>query len=292
MNKACIWLLAVLTLTGSAYGTLVDVVAAGHDDNDSSGTITPGDVVHIKIVSKVIIVAIDFGLQVNGPGTLAEKGTTPGEQMAHHADFDFWYQSDPLIDCNSISDFSGGTFPPYIALPVPGETVDLVWNLKVICGNPGDINVDLQLIGTSAYKNNDIEPDYSYLAEPNLGDLLIQVEQAPPGKELNVIVVGDNGSVEPSQGTFPQGAAVPLSAIPDPNYRVKYWSGTDNNRSLLHINTVTMNKNKTVKVKFEPIPDDGIRKALFKAGKTRELQKDSLLILGTLSAGQQDILDA
>ncbi len=299
LKKTWILLLAVLLLTGSAYGTLVDVVVASHDDNDLSGTYTSGDVIHIKIVSSVIITAIDFSLQVNGNGTLAEKGTHPTERMGHHAGFSIWYPypDQLVIDNNSISILSGAA----LSAITPGAegTVDLVWNLKIVCGDPGTINVDLQLNGTSLYKNDPGDLFYSEFTEDDLGDLLIQVQ----GKELTVQVVGDNGTIqvngdddtittEPLKITFPLGAVVQLKANPDPGYRVKSWNGAYDRKSMRNTNTVTMNKNKRVKVKFEPIPDDGIRKALLKAGKTRELQKDSFLILGTLSAAQSDILDA
>ena len=288
IKKTWIVLLLVLALNVSTYGTLVDVVIDSYDDNDLSGTLTPGDEVHIKIVSSVYISSIGFGLQVTGNGTLAERGAALDERIAHHDDFAVWYPypNDLVIDANSIADLSGGSF---IDIPPPA---DLVWNLKIICGDPGSINVDLQLNNMSMYKNDPGDLDYSFLTEEDLGDLALEVLQAPPGKVLTVEVIGGHGTVDPSQGEFPEGLQVSLTAIPEAGYRVKQWIGANNRSSLLNTNTVTMTKSHKVKVKFEPIPADQVTKALFKAGKTRDAQTDSFLILGALSASQQDILNA
>ena len=74
IKKTWILLLLVLALNVSAYGTLVDVVIDSYDDNDLSGDITPGDEVHIKIVSSVYISIIDFGLQVTGNSVSVNVG--------------------------------------------------------------------------------------------------------------------------------------------------------------------------------------------------------------------------
>jgi chitodextrinase len=49
-----------------------------------------------------------------------------------------------------------------------------------------------------------------------------------------------------------QGTVVFLTAIPDPDYRVWYWEGTDDDTSKALTNTVTMNSDKKVFVAFEP----------------------------------------
>ena len=288
IKKTWIILLLVLALNTSTYGTLVDVVIDSYDDNDLSGTLTPGDEVHIKIVSSVYISSIGFGLQVTGPGTLAERGAALDERIAHNDNFAVWYPypNDLVIDANSIDELAGGSF---IDISPPA---DLVWNLKIICGDPGSINVDLQLNNMSMYKNDPGDIDYSLMTEDDLGDLTLEVLQAPPGKVLTVEVIGGHGTVDPSQGEFPEGLQVQLTAVPEAGYRLKQWIGADDKTSLLNTNTVTMNKDQTVKVKFEPTPEDEVTKALFKAGKTRDAQTDSFLILGTLSASQQDVLDA
>ena len=70
MLKKTLFLLSVMVLLAAAPvgATVVDVINDGYDDNDSSGSITSGDVVHIKVVSSVLISSIDFSLAVTGPG--------------------------------------------------------------------------------------------------------------------------------------------------------------------------------------------------------------------------------
>ncbi len=69
--------------------------------------------------------------------------------------------------------------------------------------------------------------------------------------QLTTIVVGGHGTLDPNSG--PQYAGViKLTAHPDEGYRVRGWSGTDNDRSWSNNNTVTLYSDKTVMVAFEP----------------------------------------
>ena len=68
-------------------------------------------------------------------------------------------------------------------------------------------------------------------------------------------VIGGNGTLDPGSGAFEQGTVVPLTAIPDTGYRVKAWTGTDqDSASGSDGNVVTMNGDRNVTVEFEPIP--------------------------------------
>jgi hypothetical protein len=71
---------------------------------------------------------------------------------------------------------------------------------------------------------------------------------------LTASVVGANGSVSPTSGTYAAGTVVDLTATPDTGYHVKAWTGTDDDSSTANTNTVTMNSNKTVTVEFEAVP--------------------------------------
>ncbi len=71
---------------------------------------------------------------------------------------------------------------------------------------------------------------------------------------LNASVVGGHGSVSPTSGSYAVGTVVMLTATPNTGYRVKAWSGTNNDSSTSNTNTVTMNSNKTATVEFEEIP--------------------------------------
>ncbi|MCK4886947.1 MAG: right-handed parallel beta-helix repeat-containing protein [Planctomycetes bacterium] len=81
--------------------------------------------------------------------------------------------------------------------------------------------------------------------------------------ELTASVVSGNGTVSPESGSFAADSIVGLTATPTGGYRVKQWTGTDNDALKTTANQVTMNSNKTVTVEFETIPaiiyvdDDG-----------------------------------
>jgi predicted outer membrane repeat protein len=78
----------------------------------------------------------------------------------------------------------------------------------------------------------------------------------PPIQYTLVIFVVGHGTVEPNQwpevNYYDPGTLVSLKAIPDPNYRVRRWTGTDNDTSASVLNSVTMYSNRTVRVEFEP----------------------------------------
>ena len=102
--------------------------------------------------------------------------------------------------------------------------------------------------------------DYAYVTM--LSDKTVTVEFVRDNfVRLDVQVVGSNGSVVPKRKTFDR-ADYPddwpveqeLEAIPDEGYRVRRWTGTDDDTSTDLINYVTMNWSKTVTVEFEEVP--------------------------------------
>jgi hypothetical protein len=88
----------------------------------------------------------------------------------------------------------------------------------------------------------------------------VTVTQAGTGIQqytLSASVIGGNGSVTPTGGTYDTGTIVLLTATPiNSDYRVKAWSGTDDDSLTSNTNTVTMNDNKNVTVEFELINPD------------------------------------
>ncbi|MHC4499193.1 MAG: S8 family serine peptidase, partial [Planctomycetota bacterium] len=74
-----------------------------------------------------------------------------------------------------------------------------------------------------------------------------------PVHQLTTVVLGGHGSVTPASGLRFEGR-INLLAIPDPNYRVKRWTGTDYNTSTEPNNIVTLDRDKLVTVSFE-LPD-------------------------------------
>ena len=71
---------------------------------------------------------------------------------------------------------------------------------------------------------------------------------------LNASVSGGHGTVSPTSGSYDKGTVVNLAASPESGYRLKAWSGTDNDSLTTTANTVAMNSNRTVAVEFELIP--------------------------------------
>ena len=67
---------------------------------------------------------------------------------------------------------------------------------------------------------------------------------------------GAGGSIIPVPGDtdYDDGDEVPLTATPFEGWRVKAWTGTDNDASTENTNTVTMSSDQDVTVQFEQIP--------------------------------------
>jgi len=84
------------------------------------------------------------------------------------------------------------------------------------------------------------------------GDVWNFTTEAKATYILNTYVIGGNGIIE-SGGIYESGTVVSLTAYPVDNYRIKSWSGTDDDSSTDTTNAVTMTGPKTVTVEFEPI---------------------------------------
>ena len=63
-------------------------------------------------------------------------------------------------------------------------------------------------------------------------------------------VIGGNGTISPTSGTYAEGTRVALTARPNNGYCVLEWNGTNNDSSTSTSNAVTMNSNKNVTVQF------------------------------------------
>ncbi len=91
----------------------------------------------------------------------------------------------------------------------------------------------------------------------NFVDLGYHYPEGFPRYELTVTIIEDpcdpgiHGTVDPNSGMFYEGAVVPLIADPCDGYRVKEWSGTDDDLSIEPNSTVTMTEDKDVTVEFE-----------------------------------------
>jgi hypothetical protein len=81
---------------------------------------------------------------------------------------------------------------------------------------------------------------------------------------------------------------VTLTAAPADGYRIKAWTGTDDNWSTGSTNTVTMTQDQTVTVQFAAMPT--IEKCVVKAGNKENT--DSLQLSGSFAADDSDIENA
>ncbi|MBP7051627.1 MAG: S8 family serine peptidase [Phycisphaerae bacterium] len=72
--------------------------------------------------------------------------------------------------------------------------------------------------------------------------------------QLTVTIIGGHGTVQPLGGRYHELQTVTLTAIPDPNYRVRVWTGTDDDPAWDdNTNTVTFSGSDiAVTVEFEP----------------------------------------
>ncbi|TSA52758.1 MAG: hypothetical protein D4R45_06590, partial [Planctomycetaceae bacterium] len=71
--------------------------------------------------------------------------------------------------------------------------------------------------------------------------------------QLNITVTG-NGTVEPGSGTYRQYEVVQLKADPNEGYRIKSWTGTEDDSSLEPDKTLTMIADTNISIEFELIP--------------------------------------
>jgi uncharacterized repeat protein (TIGR01451 family) len=72
---------------------------------------------------------------------------------------------------------------------------------------------------------------------------------------LTGTVAGGHGTISPTSGDFEHGTVVSLLATPDHHYRVKRWTGTNNDASAAASNSVTMDRNRSVAVEFALAPN-------------------------------------
>jgi len=78
---------------------------------------------------------------------------------------------------------------------------------------------------------------------------------AIPAKTLKLnITVAGNGSVEPDSGTYRQYEVVSLKADPNEGFRIKSWTGTEDDSSLEPDKTIMMIADTDISIEFELIP--------------------------------------
>ncbi len=84
----------------------------------------------------------------------------------------------------------------------------------------------------------------------------VTFEKIPQSYVLSAAVAGGIGTILPTGGTYESGTIVTLTAKPDRHYRVKKWTGTNDDTSTNSVNAVTMNDDHAVTVTFESKPNE------------------------------------
>ncbi len=80
-------------------------------------------------------------------------------------------------------------------------------------------------------------------------DLTVSAQFTVSSHSLATSSLG-GGSVTPTAGVYDYGSVVTLTAIPDVNYHVSSWHGTDDDASVSNTNIVTIDSDKNVYVQF------------------------------------------
>ena len=173
------------------------------------------------------------------------------------------FNPDLVQEYSVVADFTGGN----------GDSVALTGNGVVIdpdINRDDFVNIfDFALLSEQWLNSNCIESnhcsgaDIDYSGSVEISDLTILAENWLAGEEytLELFVSGnsiDMGWVECSYDDLTYGSVVQLTATPYDGYRVKSWTGTDDDTSMSNNNTVTMVSDKKVIVEFEKVPTDNL----------------------------------
>jgi hypothetical protein len=180
---------------------------------------------------------------------------------------------------------TGGSTMPWIAQVIDGSS----W-LSITSGASG---TDSGTIQASFTVNSSVSSRIGTIRVTAAGATGspkdVTVTQAGTGIQqytLSASVIGGNGSVSPTSGTYDAGTVVTLTATPvSSDYRVKVWTGTDDDSSKSNSNTVTMNSNKNVTVEFELIQNN--HTPVLDAIGNKSVSENSLLSF-TISATDAD----
>ncbi|MFA5864514.1 MAG: immune inhibitor A domain-containing protein [Phycisphaerae bacterium] len=141
-----------------------------------------------------------------------------------------------------------GTVTPRVGLYDPNTTVPLVaipeqgYSVRAWTGT--DNNSSTENTNTVTM-NKSKQVTVSFRKAP---DILYSISASV------VSGVNGHGILWPLALQYLSGTEVVVSCLPDDGYRVKAWTGTDNDSLKTNTNTVTMNDNATITVEFEVVP--------------------------------------
>jgi len=153
--------------------------------------------------------------------------------------------SEPLFMRGPLGDY-------YLSQTVAGQLID---SPCVDAGNPGtdiSLQIDTYTTRTDGVADGgvvDIGAHY-----PALPARLIQLNVTVVDAGVPVDPNLAKGYVEPGSGVYRQYEVVQLKAHPDPGYRVRAWTGTDDDSSKKTDNSLTIVADANVTIEFEKIP--------------------------------------
>ena len=164
-----------------------------------------------------------------------------------------YVESGCTLNWNTASVISGdplfvaSTTGDYYLSQINAEQPNLLQDVNSPCLNAGSdlaINLGLNYYTTATVPLDDsgkVDIGYHYPGGGSTGYYT-----------LNLSHIGD-GTITPSPQAveYAYGTEVTLTATPDSGYRVKKWTGTDDDFSLANQNKVVMTSNRTVSVEFE-----------------------------------------
>ncbi|MBN2456930.1 MAG: S8 family serine peptidase [Sedimentisphaerales bacterium] len=244
-------------------GTLIDIYYHDQFDHEVEG-LGWGALHHFWAGSHGVAMEGPYGNMITefGGGALQSLGKVAGPPIYLEADC-VVYGWDPNSQTWDISRDNKEDDPLFITGPLGDYYLSQIAAGQVVDSNCVDT-------GRGLAESVFTEPNYTTrtdgIIDANEVDRGYHYAAAVSDQQftLNIFVTGDGGRLigqgggsdpfvieDPCSRLVNQATVVSLEAVPDPNYRVKQWTGTDNDATTGQNNTVTMDSDKTVIVDFE-----------------------------------------
>jgi len=165
------------------------------------------------------------------------------------------FNQDPMFVRGRLGNYYLSQFEAGQILDSNGRVVDPSVNPEDATSPAVDAgSADANSLGMHLYStrtDNYVDPN----GNKDLGrvDIGYHYDDPLPVGQFYLYTYAINGSISPPSGSYSQYSQVPLEAAPSPGYRLKSWSGTDDDTSWELNNIVTMDSYKYVVVEFETI---------------------------------------
>ena len=251
----------ISTSNAVAVETVIDVVAADVGTEGHAGTsgdpLVEGETIPIKLVlnSGFWLSSMDITLVVSGPGSLSVGPIVTKAGTIYQLEGNSGIVLTPVFSVAENGNIPSNTIDRFQAITGPSSPIagadDLVWNMFVTCTGGGDVPIDLTIYGLSEYSAGAAGPPWAIMSDVDLGGLTLYQPTTYSYALTTSVVDNVGGSLTPGTASHPSGTVVILTALPDPCYQVKAWTGTDDDTSTATTNSVTVTSEKSVSVEFE-----------------------------------------